>query len=80
MAIATQLHNSSDRANVQAQTDNQSNIKLLKSRWSGGRAYLPIISIILLLSISLVVIRLHSFGLTLLRVLRGGIRQTKLTN
>ena len=79
MAIATQLHDSSDRANVQAQTDSQSNIKLLKSRWSGGWAYLLILSIVLLLALSLIAIRSHSFGLTLLRVLRGS-RQARLTN
>lgn len=74
MAIATSLHHSSDRVNPQTQVTEQYKIKLLKSRWSGGRAYLPILGIILLLGLSLVAIRLHGLGLTLLRGLRVSIR------
>jgi hypothetical protein len=74
MAIATSLHQSSDRVNPQTQITQQYKVKLLKSRWSGGRAYLPILGIVLLLGLSLVAMRLHGLGLTLLRSLRLGIR------
>jgi hypothetical protein len=70
MAIATSLHNSSDRVTLQTQISRRSQIKLLKSRWSGGRAYLPLLGIVLLLGISLAVIRLHGFGLTLFSSLK----------
>ncbi|MBD2059539.1 hypothetical protein H6F88_26685 [Oculatella sp. FACHB-28] len=74
MAIATSLHSSSDRVTLQTQITKQRHIKLLKSRWSGGRAYLPLLGIVLLLAISLVLIRLHRFGLTLFSSLKRDIR------
>lgn len=71
MAIATQAYDlNQDHTQHPPSFQKTQSQRLLNSRWSYGRAYFPIVGILLLLMLSLGLIRFHWLGVSLFRSLR----------